>query len=279
MKRTMLRRSVVAGGAALLGGCLGGLTDGSSEVSGDDPTGPGGAAGGTGTDGTNATGGAADSTGADGTETSVDTASFERITVEGVEVPLAPVEVTRQWHEAGTARFADARGETSYEQSHVEGAVWSPAPDGRPADPVADWPTDARIVCYCGCPHHLSSMRAAALIGNGYENVYVIDEGFWEWMDRGYPVAGSNVDLRPELREIRGVVDAAHAGGTAWAWHEPTGQREATAIGETGEYTLELHFSDVTSDSEILVETPAYRVRAPLGRLVDGTVTAAAGES
>lgn len=238
MRPQTTRRSALAGSAALLGlgGCLGGA--GSST----EPTA---------------------------------TDSFERITVEGTEVPLAPVDATYAWYREDAARFADARGERSYRQSHVEGAVWSPAPDGRASDPVASWPTDARVVCYCGCPHHLSSLRAAHLIDEGYEDVYVIDEGFWEWDDRGYPVAGTNVDVSPALREIRGVTDASHAGESAWAWHEPTGQREATPIDDAGAYRLELRFTDVTLESPILVETPAYRVRAPLGDLLDTTVTGA----
>lgn len=251
--KTPTRRSFAAGSVALLGGCIGGSSDGADTTTGVEA----GTTTGTGTGGTG----------------TVDPGSFERITVEGTRVPLAPVDVTHRWYRDDAARFADARGEQSYERSHVEGAAWSPAPDGRPSDPVASWPKDARIVCYCGCPHHLSSLRAAALIENGYENVYVIDEGFWEWDERGYPVAGANVDLDPPLREIRGMTDASHAGESAWAWHDPTGQREATRIGDAGEYLLELRFTDVTLDSTVRVETPAYEVRASLGDLLDATVT------
>lgn len=230
---TPTRRSFVVGGAALLGGCMGGSSRGTPDPS-----------------------------------------SFERITVEGAEVPLAPVDTTYQWFQDETARFVDARGPQSYELSHIEGAVSSPAPaGGEGEDPVASWSKDERIVCYCGCPHHLSSLRASTLLRNGYENVYVIDEGFWEWQDRGYPVVGTTADIRPTLREIRGRTDASHAGESAWAWHEPTGQREATPIDAAGEYLLELRFADVTLDSTILIETPAYRLRAPLGDLLDRTVT------
>ena len=60
----------------------------------------------------------------------------------------------------------------------------------------------------------------------------------------------------------------------AWAWHEPTGQREATLIGDDGTYTLELHFSDVTPESTIVVETPGYRIEDSLDELIAQTVTA-----
>ena len=98
------------------------------------------------------------------TSTDASTGSFERKEVEGEMVPLVPVDVTREWYAAGSATFADARGEGQYEQAHIEGAVWSPAPDGRGDDPLEALATDERIVCYCGCPHHLSSLRAASLM-------------------------------------------------------------------------------------------------------------------
>lgn len=250
---------MLAGSVAVLGGCLGGTPS---------------------SDGTETNGTVTDET--DGypppSETtpeprSIDPDSFERLTVEGTSVPLAPIDAVYHWYRRRAARFADARGESAYRTSHIRGAVLSPAPDGGESDVVGRWPTDARIVCYCGCPHHLSSLRAASLVDAGYEDVYVIDEGFWAWHDRGYPMAGDDVSAEPALREIVGRVDPTHAGETAWAWHEPSGQREATGIDEGGRYRLELRFADVELDSTILVETPAYRVRAPLDDLVDAPVT------
>jgi len=210
-----------------------------------------------------------------GTPRPFDVDSFETTTTNGVDVPLAPVEVTYNWHYFDEARFVDARGQTSYNRSHIEGAVLSPAPDGpqNDPDPVADWPTDTRIVAYCGCPHHLSSMRAASLIKNGYENVAVIDEGFTEWQRRGYPMAGSNVDLRPPAYEISGQTDAAYAGESAWAFHDPTGQREATPIDSDGSYRLELKFADISEDSPIRVTTPEYEIERSLGELTGSVVT------
>ena len=204
----------------------------------------------------------------------VDTDSFERIEVEGESVPLAPIDVTYNWYARQEARFADARGEGQYDASHVDGAAWTPAPDGRENDPVAGWPTDDRIVCYCGCPHHLSSLRASALISAGYEDVYVIDEGFHAWTDQGYPVAGSEVGERASARVIRGRSDASFAGEPVYATHEPTDQREANFVGEDGNYELTLRFRDVTDDSEIRLEAPDYTVVATLAELTAGVVTA-----
>jgi rhodanese-related sulfurtransferase len=196
---------------------------------------------------------------------------FERTEVEGEMVPLVPVDVTYEWYAGGTAKFADARGEGQYEEARIEGAVWSPAPDGRADDPVEEWATDERIVCYCGCPHHLSSLRAADLIEKGYEAVYVIDEGFFEWADRGHPVVGTAVE--GSARVIRGRTHAAHAGEPVYASHGPTDQREAAFVGENGAYELHLRFADLGPSVEIRVDAPEQTVVAPLSELTDGVLT------
>lgn len=207
------------------------------------------------------------------TEQNVDTAAFPRIDVEGTAVPLAPIDVTYYWHQRREARFADARSQRQYDRSHILGAVLSTAPDGVEADPVAQWPTGDRIVCYCGCPHHLSSLRAATLIEAGYQEVYVINEGFGPWFRQSYPVAGEDVTGRPRLHVVRGRTDAAHAGETAWATHDPTGQIEAGPITADGSFELHLRFSDVTPASVVTLQTPRATVEASLSKLANGVIT------
>ena len=207
------------------------------------------------------------------TERSINPNEFDTTRVNGVAVPLAPIDDVYYWYARREARFVDARSDAAFRRSRVFGAVLSPATEGLPDDPVDDWPQSDRIVCYCSCPHHLSSMRAASLVENGYEEVYVIDEGFREWHARDYPVAGSDVTTVPEVHAIDGRTDTAHAWETAWARHRPSGQREATPIRDDGTYRLELSFFDVTDASMIVVETPAYTVEAPLGELTAGVVT------
>ncbi|WP_435178323.1 rhodanese-like domain-containing protein [Halorussus sp. AFM4] len=207
-------------------------------------------------------------------ERDIDTDSFETVEEGGVQVPLAPIDATHYWYRRGEARFADARGPRSYEAAHVYGAVLSPAPEKyrAPNDPLRDWPKDDRIVCYCGCPHHLSSIRASQLIQNGYENVYVIDEGFGEWRARGYAMAGTDVENPPKKWTIQGDTAADLAGENAWARHRPTGQVESTDIAADGSYELHLKFHDVGPDSTVEVETPSYTVEGTLRELTAGTV-------
>ncbi|WP_042665513.1 rhodanese-like domain-containing protein [Haloferax sp. ATB1] len=215
-------------------------------------------------------------------ERSIDTSSYDTLTREvhdvTVEVPLVPIEDAYYWYARGEARFVDARSETGYDVSHIFGSVLSPAPDGRTLDPTDDWNEADRVVTYCHCPHHLSSLRAAMLLATGFENVYAIDEGFQAWLDRNYPLAGSDTNRDYTVRTIEGETSRLDAGETAWAFHPQTDQVEATEIESDGSYALELKFVQVDAQSTIQVETPSYAIQAPLGELTSGTVTADTGE-
>lgn len=207
----------------------------------------------------------------------VDTGSFETITAGGVDVPLVPVDVAHYWYQRREARFADARGSRQYDSSHVTGAVLSSArkaedwSSSRADAPTASWPKDGRIVCYCGCPHHLSSLRAGEFISKDYEEVYAIDEGFYGWRDKGYPTTGSSADRASYV--IRGRTDPDDAGQYAWASHAERDQQEAAPIEDDGSYRLHLHFTDLDAAAPIYLQTPSYDLTAPLGDLVDTVVT------
>lgn len=211
-------------------------------------------------------------------ERSIDPETFERISVdprhvegsdEETDVTLAPIEAVYYWYARGEARFVDARSKSMYELAHVYGSVANYALDDTDSA-IEEWPEGDRIVCYCGCPHALSSIRAATLLEAGYEEVYVLDEGFGEWHTRGYPMAGSNVEERPAEYLIEGMTDPSSAGKVARVSHEPTGQRSAGSIGSDGTYTVEINFDDLSVDSLLSVETPEYRVETTLGNAITG---------
>jgi len=206
-------------------------------------------------------------------ERSIDTSAFETLDVDGQTVKLAPSQVAKYWYDRGEARFVDARPKTQYEHSHIYGAVNSPAQPQSAGGPVDGWPTDDRVVAYCGCPHHLSSIRASSLQAADYTDVYVIDEGFWVgWHDQGYPMAGTDFE-KPAAYHINGRVDPAYSGEYAWATAVESGQQEAAPIGDDGRYELHLRFSDITDATTMRVDTPAYSVTGELADLVAGTVT------
>ena len=145
-------------------------------------------------------------------------------------------------------------------------------------DATDDWrKSGGKVVTYCHCPHHLSSLRAASLLANGFDEVYAIDEGFQAWLDRNYPLAGSDTSRDYTVRTIEGKTSRSDAGETAWAFHPQTDQVEATEIDSDGSYTLELKFVQIDAQSTIQIETPSYAIQAPLGELTSGTVTSETG--
>jgi rhodanese-related sulfurtransferase len=261
-RRTYL--TTLAVGTAGVAGCTGAPADEQTDVSGSDSDDS--------TAGGSDTGGSTE-TAASGGDYPADLSNYDTVDRDGTAVPLAPLADVIEWYRAGEVRIVDARGKTSYEKSHIEGAVLSPAPDGQSGDdPVADWDETTPTVCYCGCPHHLSSMRAETMIGNDFEFVAALDEGFWAWHDAGYPMAGSDVTAEPALRTVEGVTDPDLAGESAWARHAPTGQREAAPISDDGRFTLHLRFADVAPSSQITVETPGFRTTGSLSALTDGVL-------
>jgi len=193
-----------------------------------------------------------------------DPSGFETIEANGESVRLAPIDVVEDWYRRGEARFVDARGIAQYERAHVYGAVASPAQQGSTGSGIPGWPTDERVITYCGCPHHLSSIRAAGLQKSGYTNVYALDEGFNAWGDREYPMAGVSEETTVSEWTLEGV-DPDGTGSYAWVSGER--QYEAAPIRADGTYTLHATFSDAGADTEVEVSTPSYTVRGTLGEL------------
>jgi rhodanese-related sulfurtransferase len=205
-------------------------------------------------------------------ERAVDESQFATLSTNGETVTLVPIEVARYWHRRGEARFVDARGLEQYKRAHVFGAVNSPAVRGSEGGGISGWPKEDRVVCYCRCPHHLSSIRAAGLQKAGFSNVYAIDEGFTPWYRSGDPMRGTDFS-EPQEALVRGEVAAQYAGENVWATHEASGQREAGPVAEDGTFSLHLRFYDVDEETPIHVSTPTFDVTRPLGELTSGVLT------
>ena len=206
-------------------------------------------------------------------EMDVDESRFRALETNGQRVTLVPVEVVQYWHRTANARFVDARGLEQYTTSHIYGAVNSPATRNSNGGGIDGWNQDDRIVCYCGCPHHLSSLRAAGLQKAGYSNVYVFDEGFYEWRDRSLPMRGQNFENR-QARVVEGEVAAQYAGEYAWAEATESGQQEAAPIADDGSFELHIRFAEMTDETRIRVTTPEFDVTRPLGELTATTLSA-----
>ncbi len=110
------------------------------------------------------------------------------------EVPLVSTATAAEWYDGDDAVFFDARSREPYEAVHIDGAYWSPQPNGRDEDdPSEELSMDTRIVTYCRCPHSKAGARAVGLLSAGFEDVHALDEGLDDWVDAGHPVAGEEV--------------------------------------------------------------------------------------
>lgn len=97
-----------------------------------------------------------------------------------------PMELVKQELEAEKSFFIlDARPSNDYDLDHITGAYSVPFYDVElyvDEYPIGDW-----IVAYCGCPHSESGIVAEAFLAAGHEKVGIIDEGYLEWKEAGYP--------------------------------------------------------------------------------------------
>jgi mono/diheme cytochrome c family protein/rhodanese-related sulfurtransferase len=104
-------------------------------------------------------------------------------------------EVNRALQQHRKLVIVDARPASEWRSTHIVTAISIPH---YKVDRIDEIPTDATIVAYCACPHHLSGAVVDSLRAHGREHAYVLDEGVLEWERRGYPiVAAPGVSLPP----------------------------------------------------------------------------------
>jgi rhodanese-related sulfurtransferase len=97
-----------------------------------------------------------------------------------------------EYFSQGHALFVDARDETFYRLSHIQGALNLPVRDFDVMYPLLKdkLDFDRFIIVYCDGSHcEMSEELAARLIGEGYGQVGVYTGGIEEWMERGMPVS------------------------------------------------------------------------------------------
>jgi rhodanese-related sulfurtransferase len=130
----------------------------------------------------------------------IDRSRFKDYDVEGTTVKLIPLDIAYYWYNTKKARIVDTRVRSQYEAVHVEGAAHSPAPKGGKNDPLDEVEKSDRIITYCTCPHHLSTLRAANLLDNGYKGPYALDPGFDPWVKKEYQIAGTDAK-NPDMED------------------------------------------------------------------------------
>ena len=90
----------------------------------------------------------------------------------------------------------DTRTTSEWHNAHIPGAV--PVPYYITEKEVAkDMPRDDTwIIAYCSCPHAASDKIINMLRKQGFKNTAVIDEGFFNWINAGYPVIGGETEKK-----------------------------------------------------------------------------------
>lgn len=90
----------------------------------------------------------------------------------------------------------DTRTTSEWHNAHIPGAV--PVPYYITEKEVAkDLPRDDTwIIAYCSCPHAASDKIINMLRKQGFKNTAVIDEGFFNWINAGYPVIGGETEKK-----------------------------------------------------------------------------------
>lgn len=87
----------------------------------------------------------------------------------------------------GEVIIIDARTPKDYTTGHITGSI--SVPFYAVADIADQLPPDVTVVTYCGCPHAESTIAAQALIDAGRDDVKVLDEGYYVWIERGYAIS------------------------------------------------------------------------------------------
>lgn len=101
------------------------------------------------------------------------------------------VEKAKEKYDEGDTIFVDARDSDAFEEGHIKGAVLLPIGefDARIESFLDRYGLHQNIITYCSgrsCEdsHHLAQLLAEF----GYDNVWVMIDGFPGWADKGFPV-------------------------------------------------------------------------------------------
>lgn len=166
-------------------------------------------------------------------------------------VPLLSAEFAKAFFDQKKALFIDVRGREAYNVEHIQGAIDLSLKEIQNGL-IPDGPKDQWIITYCACPHSMSSQAAAVLIRKGFKNVYVLDEGFLYWKEKGWPLGGSADPNKPlRMMNIRGRAPGIQAGMAVYAAHTASDQLETGETKADGYFELHLPFYGVADGEPI----------------------------
>jgi hypothetical protein len=122
------------------------------------------------------------------------------------------------------------------------------------------------IVTYCDCPHAMAEEAARYLRAAGYDNVFVLDEGFGFWKDRKYPVTVAPKKASQFRRILlRGTATGLQPGTRVYAHHRDSDQWEAGAVAADGRFELHVPLYGLSGDIELDVMAGDRRSQIRIG--------------
>ncbi len=168
-----------------------------------------------------------------------------------VQVEMMGVDFALPMHNAKSAVFIDVRGDAAFAAEHVEGAMVFSLEDLRDGK-LPRLPKTTPLIVYCGCPHSLSEESARYLIAAGFQRVWVLDEGYYGWKDKGYPVTINREKAAAKQQmPVLGRAPGLAPGTRVYARHAASGQWEAGKVDAQGAFELHLPFYGVPAGAPI----------------------------
>lgn len=154
------------------------------------------------------------------------------------------------------AVFVDVRSRPEYNAEHIQGALSYPYQLIKMTEKYP-FEKKQKLILYCGCPHHLSGLSADILKMRGYQDVHVIDEGYFGWKAQGFPVmvnpqAPEKISMNVEGKVMLGKLPAVYR--DIFLLHPESGQLEATRTDAQGNFRMALHFGGVTPDDKVVFQ-------------------------
>ncbi len=152
--------------------------------------------------------------------------------------------------------IVDVRSSYEYRVEHIKGAISAPVNAIEAYFEKGIIPLDKPIVFYCACPHHLSEMAASKAELYGLREVYVLNEGFFGWRDKGYPTEGLRKGEKPNTFVAAGYVKRNGEPvkfTRVWFIHKRTGQMEVAYTTNDGFYKSDWNFFDIKPGDTVFV--------------------------
>ena len=100
---------------------------------------------------------------------------------------VAAMDLHQAMQDGKRVMVLDVRNRTDYLDGHITGSTNAPYFTALMEDVIDQIPDDVWVVTYCGCPHAVSGEAYQALKDAGFTKLAVLDEGYFVWVEMGFP--------------------------------------------------------------------------------------------